>query len=192
MACHPVAWCCLDRPSSRGGLPTHLRRSLSPPSRRTVPNTSRSSAPYAVTSRESANQMRQPRSGIFEVARILYASTTSAARSSSCASTTATRSTDRAESRRASHLVSTWYDRRRDRDAAVAAPHQEDLLQAMTYPPFKKSRAEGGPSVKNVAALLASPGPAPRMCRHRVFAHDGAPRRRRPADLAWSQGDSNP
>ncbi len=50
----------------------------------------------------------------------------------------------------------------------------------MTYPPFKKYQAEGGPSVKNEAALLASPGPAPRMCRHRVFAHvvrleDGAP-----------------
>jgi prevent-host-death family protein len=96
-------------------------------------------------------------------------------------------------SREASHLVSTLVRPAPRPRRAVAAPSRGDLPQAMTWPPFKKYQAEGGPSVKNVARWLTSPGPAPRMCRHRVFARtmvrleDGAA-----ADLAWSQGDSNP
>lgn len=51
-------------------------------------------------------------------------------------------------------LVSTRYDRDRDRDGPRLRLHQEDLLQAMSYPPSKKYRR--GPSVKNVAALLGT------------------------------------
>jgi serine/threonine-protein kinase HipA len=59
-------------------------------------------------------------------------------------------------------LVSTRYDRRRDRDGQWLRLHQEDLLQAMTYPPSRKYQAEGGPSVNNVAALFGSLGLADR------------------------------
>jgi serine/threonine-protein kinase HipA len=55
-------------------------------------------------------------------------------------------------------LVSTRYDRGRDRDGRWLRLHQEDLLQAMSYPPAKKYQAEGGPSVKNVASLLSTLG----------------------------------
>ncbi len=51
-------------------------------------------------------------------------------------------------------LVSTRYDRRRDRDGKWLRLHQEDLLQAMSYPPSKKYQADAGPSVRNVASLL--------------------------------------
>lgn len=55
-------------------------------------------------------------------------------------------------------LVSTRYDRRRDSSGTWLRLHQEDLLQAMMYPPDKKYQIEGGPSPKNVAALLGSLG----------------------------------
>ncbi|MBM6406068.1 type II toxin-antitoxin system HipA family toxin [Phycicoccus sp. CSK15P-2] len=55
-------------------------------------------------------------------------------------------------------LVSTRYDRGRDRNGTWLRLHQEDLLQAMSYPPSKKYQADGGPSVKNVAALLGTLG----------------------------------
>ncbi len=55
-------------------------------------------------------------------------------------------------------LVSTRYDRRRYRDGQWLRLHQEDLLQAMSYPSSKKYQADGGPSVKNVAALLGTLG----------------------------------
>ncbi|KGN38936.1 type II toxin-antitoxin system HipA family toxin [Knoellia aerolata] len=67
-------------------------------------------------------------------------------------------------------LVSTRYDRRRDRNGTWLRLHQEDLLQAMTYPPSKKYQADKGPSVKNVAALLGSLGLADRSpVRERFF-----------------------
>lgn len=53
-------------------------------------------------------------------------------------------------------LVSTRYDRRRDRDGTWLRLHQEDLLQAMSYPPAKKYQADNGPSVKNIASLLST------------------------------------
>ncbi|WP_295696556.1 HipA domain-containing protein [Lapillicoccus sp.] len=59
-------------------------------------------------------------------------------------------------------LVSTRYDRRRDPAGAWLRLHQEDLLQAMSYPSSKKYRADGGPSVKDVATLLATLGLADR------------------------------
>ncbi len=59
-------------------------------------------------------------------------------------------------------LVSTRYDRGRARDGTWLRLHQEDLLQAMSYPPSKKYQADGGPSVKNVAALLGTLGLADR------------------------------
>ncbi|NLG23648.1 MAG: type II toxin-antitoxin system HipA family toxin [Actinomycetales bacterium] len=55
-------------------------------------------------------------------------------------------------------LVSTRYDRRRSPDGRWLRLHQEDLLQAMSYPPSKKYQADGGPSVRNVAALLDTLG----------------------------------
>ena len=59
-------------------------------------------------------------------------------------------------------LVSTRYDRRRDRGGKWLRLHQEDLLQAMSYPPSKKYQADGGPSVRNVAALFGTLGLADR------------------------------
>ncbi|MDN5796242.1 MAG: HipA domain-containing protein [Intrasporangium sp.] len=59
-------------------------------------------------------------------------------------------------------LVSTRYDRRRARDGQWLRLHQEDLLQAISYPPSKRYQADGGPSVKNVAALLGTLGLADR------------------------------
>lgn len=53
-------------------------------------------------------------------------------------------------------LVSTRYDRGRGADGRWLRLHQEDLLQAMSYPPSKKYQADGGPSLKNIAALLAT------------------------------------
>ncbi len=53
-------------------------------------------------------------------------------------------------------LVSTRYDRGRGRGGVWLRLHQEDLLQAMSYPPFKKYQSDGGPSVKNVASLLST------------------------------------
>ena len=55
-------------------------------------------------------------------------------------------------------LVSTRYDRRRAADGRWHRLHQEDLLQAMSYPPSKKYQADSGPSVKNVATLLGALG----------------------------------
>lgn len=55
-------------------------------------------------------------------------------------------------------LVSTRYDRRRARDGHWLRLHQEDLLQAMSYPSSRKYQTDGGPSVKNVAALLGTLG----------------------------------
>jgi serine/threonine-protein kinase HipA len=55
-------------------------------------------------------------------------------------------------------LVSTRYDRGRDRSGTWLRLHQEDLLQAMSLPPSKKYQADGGPSIKNVAALLGTLG----------------------------------
>lgn len=53
-------------------------------------------------------------------------------------------------------LVSTRYDRGRGPDGAWLRLHQEDLLQAMSYPPSKKYHADGGPSVRNISALFAT------------------------------------
>ncbi len=53
-------------------------------------------------------------------------------------------------------LVSTRYDRGRGAEGGWLRLHQEDLLQAMSYPPSKKYQSDGGPSVKNVAHLLAT------------------------------------
>jgi len=53
-------------------------------------------------------------------------------------------------------LVSTRYDRGRGPDGVWLRLHQEDLLQAMNCPPSKKYQSDGGPSVKNVAALFAT------------------------------------
>ena len=53
-------------------------------------------------------------------------------------------------------LVSTRYDRGRGPDGAWLRLHQEDLLQAMSYPPSKKYQSDGGPSVKSAAALFAT------------------------------------
>jgi serine/threonine-protein kinase HipA len=53
-------------------------------------------------------------------------------------------------------LVSTRYDRGRGPDGVWLRLHQEDLLQAMSCPPSKKYQSDGGPSVKNVAALFAT------------------------------------
>ena len=53
-------------------------------------------------------------------------------------------------------LVSTRYDRGRGRDGVWLRLHQEDLLQAMSYPPSRKYQSDGGPSVKNVASLLST------------------------------------
>ena len=53
-------------------------------------------------------------------------------------------------------LVSTRYDRGRGQDGMWLRLHQEDLLQAMSYPPTKKYQSDGGPSVKNVASLLST------------------------------------
>lgn len=53
-------------------------------------------------------------------------------------------------------LVSTRYDRGRGPGGVWLRLHQEDLLQAMSYPPSKKYQSDGGPSVRNVAALFAS------------------------------------
>lgn len=53
-------------------------------------------------------------------------------------------------------LVSTRYDRGRGPEGGWLRLHQEDLLQAMSYPPSKKYQSDGGPSVKNVANLLAT------------------------------------
>ncbi|MCK0113463.1 type II toxin-antitoxin system HipA family toxin [Ornithinimicrobium sp. F0845] len=53
-------------------------------------------------------------------------------------------------------LVSTRYDRGRGQDGVWLRLHQEDLLQAMSYPPSKKYQSDGGPSVKNVASLLST------------------------------------
>lgn len=53
-------------------------------------------------------------------------------------------------------LASTRYDRRRDRGRQWLRLHQEDLLQAMTYPSSKKYQADAGPSVRNVAVLLGT------------------------------------
>ena len=55
-------------------------------------------------------------------------------------------------------LVSTRYDRGRTRDGHWLRLHQEDLLQAMSYPPSKKYQADGGPSLKNIAALFGTLG----------------------------------
>lgn len=53
-------------------------------------------------------------------------------------------------------LVSTRYDRGLGRGGAWLRLHQEDLLQALSYPPSKKYQSDGGPSVKNVASLLST------------------------------------
>jgi len=53
-------------------------------------------------------------------------------------------------------LVSTRYDRGRGRGGVWLRLHQEDLLQAMSYPPSKKYQSDGGPSVMNVASLLST------------------------------------
>lgn len=55
-------------------------------------------------------------------------------------------------------LVSTRYDRGRTRGPGGRwlRLHQEDLLQALSYPPGRKYQADGGPSVKNVAALFST------------------------------------
>lgn len=66
-------------------------------------------------------------------------------------------------------LVSTRYDRRRTPDGRWLRLHQEDLLQAMSYPPSKKYQADGGPSVKNVATLLGTLGLADREPVRRAF-----------------------
>jgi len=66
-------------------------------------------------------------------------------------------------------LVSSRYDRRRDRDGTWLRLHQEDLLQAMSYPPSKKYQADGGPSIRNVAALLGTLGLADREAVRTAF-----------------------
>ncbi len=66
-------------------------------------------------------------------------------------------------------LVSTRYDRRRDRDGKWLRLHQEDLLQAMSYPPSKKYQADGGPSIRNVAALFGTLGLADRQVVRTAF-----------------------
>ena len=55
-------------------------------------------------------------------------------------------------------LVSTRYDRGRERgpDGRWRRLHQEDLQQALGVRPEKKYQADGGPSVKNVAALFST------------------------------------
>lgn len=53
-------------------------------------------------------------------------------------------------------LVSTRYDRGRGRGGVWLRLHQEDLLQALSYPPSKKYQSDGGPSAKNVASLLST------------------------------------
>ncbi len=53
-------------------------------------------------------------------------------------------------------LVSTRYDRGRGSGGAWLRLHQEDLLQALSYPPSKKYQSDGGPGVKQIAALLAT------------------------------------
>ncbi|MGC5585624.1 HipA domain-containing protein [Ornithinimicrobium sp. W1665] len=53
-------------------------------------------------------------------------------------------------------LVSTRYDRGRGQDGVWMRLHQENLLQAMSYPPSKKYQSDGGPGVKTVASLLST------------------------------------
>ena len=66
-------------------------------------------------------------------------------------------------------LVSTRYDRRRSPEGPWLRLHQEDLLQAMSYQPFQKYQADGGPSVKNVAALLGTLGLTDRSAVRTAF-----------------------
>lgn len=53
-------------------------------------------------------------------------------------------------------LVSTRYDRGRGRGGEWLRLHQEDFLQAMSYPSSRKYQSDGGPSVKNISALLST------------------------------------
>lgn len=62
----------------------------------------------------------------------------------------------------AATLVCTRYDRRRSPGGPWLRLHQEDLLQAMSYHPSKKYQSDGGPSLKNVGALLGTLGLADR------------------------------
>lgn len=48
------------------------------------------------------------------------------------------------------------YDRIADDDGKIARIHQEDLCQAMGYPPERKYQVEGGPVVRDVIKLLRS------------------------------------
>lgn len=66
-------------------------------------------------------------------------------------------------------LVSTRYDRGIDRDGRWVRLHQEDLLQALSYPPTKKYQADGGPSVRNIATLLGAVNLADRRPAQEAF-----------------------
>ncbi len=66
-------------------------------------------------------------------------------------------------------LVARRYDRARTRDGRWLRLHQEDLMQAMSLPSTKKYQADGGPSVKNIAALLTTLGLADRESARRTF-----------------------
>lgn len=46
------------------------------------------------------------------------------------------------------------YDRFKDQDGVVRRRHQEDLTQALGYPPSKKYQREGGPTLAKVASLV--------------------------------------
>ena len=65
-----------------------------------------------------------------------------------------------------SAIVVERYDRRTVGDAVIRV-HQEDLCQALAHPPFAKYQNEGGPSPRDVVALL-SRAMAPRVAEDAV------------------------
>lgn len=68
-------------------------------------------------------------------------------------------------------FVSRRYDRARDASGHWRRLHQEDMCQALSVYPVRKYQEEGGPSVKQIAALLRSAitKPAERSAAQRQF-----------------------
>jgi len=72
-----------------------------------------------------------------------------------------------AEVRGRAVIVVSRYDRLVEADGRVERIHQEDLCQAMGIPPVRKYQEDGGPSLRNVAGILAAtdPGSLPTLLR---------------------------
>lgn len=64
-------------------------------------------------------------------------------------------------------IAVTRYDRRVDPDGVVERIHQEDLCQATGNPPANKYQDDGGPSLRDLAAILSAtdPGSLPTLLR---------------------------